>query len=131
MERGYSNKLDGTVQGISKTSTAQVISYPANPLVIMTKMNMINHDHGRGFPGKVATIVNPTKTKKTLNQKAINQGLRGLSPRDHLPANQLPMIWNGKSTKTATAKSSLASPFSTNLSEVTVSWVTQATFATK
>lgn len=54
-------------------------------------------------------------------QNAHIQGRSGRSPRDQRAAKYPPIIWNGKSMRTATARSSLPRPFSTILRLVAAS----------
>lgn len=84
-----------------------------------------------GVVGNQYTINVATNPRPNRGQKAQIHGLSGLSPVDQLAVNQPPRIWNGKSMRTAAARSSLLNPFSIIFNEVTASLAAKPTFAKK
>lgn len=106
-------------------------TYDENPCSTVTRTSSAKELPLTDVSGNASTIGNHRRAKQSRTQAAYIQGRRGLSPTLHFAVSHPPKIWHGKSIKTAKAKSSLPSPFSTSLRVVTASFAWKPTLQKK
>lgn len=133
VEGRHSNELYCAKQESISPPMTDIIyaTYPENdPRTVCSTRNTKNPVEIGGL-GNRQTIMAPTSTNPRRGQNAHIQGRNGLWPRDQRAAKYPPRIWNGKSTSTATARSSLPRPFSTILRLVAASCAAQPILANR
>lgn len=130
MERTNTHELDRSIKCIISTTVQlsgsngkrSMNTYTENPCNTVVTTKNTKYILLMGGVGKCITIPIHTAAKPRRIQNAYNHGRSGLSPILHFAANHPPIIWHGKSIRTASARSSRPSPFSTSLRLVTASF---------
>lgn len=131
MKRGDSNKLNGAEKAIGCCKNRSRHTYDAKDETTVWTIKNKKNPVEIGGVGNQRTVNVAIRAKRRRGINATSHGRSGLSPLDHFAASQPPMIWNGKSMRTTSARSSRLNPFSTSFNEVTASLTAKPIFATR
>lgn len=130
-------KLDPTVQRTTRRKYGVPISPDGKFEISSIEINAqasrvhIASSHCMTRKRKLVIRLNVLKRGRIEEKGGKLTGLKGLSPVLHFAAKYPNKIWNGKSIKTASARSSFLSPFSNSLSEVAASFAAVPSLVTR